>query len=238
MSSVLSEPVLEGSESGERGDADRLRRLIERDLLADRWRPGERMPTEREFSEQYGVARNTVRRALQALEAEKLLHRFVGRGTFRAERSTPAPATFSMDGASLSPLDVVECRLMFEPEMAPLVVARATTSELEQMEVCLRASAVAADVPAFERCDAALHDLIASATHNQTVVAIARGLAQVRLNAEWGQLKERSMTPVHRSELESQHRAIVRAFRDRNREQARLQMRLHILYVKSYMFGE
>ena len=237
MSSVVEEATANGRDGGGRGDADRLRWRIEQDLRAGRWQPGERMPTERAFSEQYGVARNTVRRALQALEAQALLMRRVGRGTFRSVAAAPGPG-FVMDGGALSPSDVVECRLLFEPEMAPLAVARATAAELAQMERCLDAAEAAVDIPQFERWDAALHDLIAEATHNRSIVAIARSLAQVRLAAEWGQLKQRSMTPQHRSAIERQHRAIVHALRDRDREQARTQMRDHILYVRSYMFGD
>ena len=48
-----------------------LRETIERELRDDRWQPGERLPTERALAERYGVARNTVRRALEALEGEE-----------------------------------------------------------------------------------------------------------------------------------------------------------------------
>lgn len=59
----------------------------------------------------------------------------------------------------------------------------------------------AGDLAGFEACDAAFHDAIAVATHNQTVIAVARTLARVRLQAEWGQLKARSMTPERKVAL-------------------------------------
>ena len=127
---------------------------------------------------------------------------------------------------------------MFEPEMAPLAVARATAADLQQMDTCLDAAEAAQTIPEFERWDAAFHDVIAEATHNKSVVAIGRSLARVRLAAEWGQLKQRSMTPTHRAAIEQQHRAIVGALRDRDRDQARAELRSHILYVRSYMFGD
>ena len=221
-----------------RGDADKLRVALERELRSDRWRDGEQLPTERAFGERYGVARNTVRRALQALEDEGFVVRHVGRGTFKAAGGAlPSPmlGPEGLDGAS--PADVLECRLAFEPELAPLVVARASQADLDRMEECLCGAEASQSVAAFEAWDGALHDAFAVATHNQAVIALARALARVRLQAEWGELKARSMTPERKADLQVEHRAIVDAFRRRDAADARTRLRGHILHVQSYMFG-
>ncbi|THI95704.1 GntR family transcriptional regulator [Nocardioides sp.] len=54
-----------------------------RGLVADR-APGTVAPSERDLVERFGVARMTVRQALDALVAEGVLERFPGRGTFVA----------------------------------------------------------------------------------------------------------------------------------------------------------
>jgi GntR family transcriptional regulator len=54
-----------------------------RELLAGA-PPGTAAPSERELVQQFGVARMTVRQAIDALVAEGLLHRAPGRGTFVA----------------------------------------------------------------------------------------------------------------------------------------------------------
>ena len=48
--------------------------------------PGTPAPSERELVHHFGVARMTVRQALDALVAEGLLERIPGRGTFVAEQ--------------------------------------------------------------------------------------------------------------------------------------------------------
>ncbi len=56
-----------------------------RDALAsmmDELPPGSVMPTERELCERFGVARGTVRQALNLLEVEQRIHRHQGKGTF------------------------------------------------------------------------------------------------------------------------------------------------------------
>ena len=223
-----------------RGDAQTLRQVLAREIGSSRWQVGDKLPTERELEQVYGVARNTIRRALTGLEEEKLIVRHVGRGTFKAAPRTE-PTTvegFLPVEDSLSPASVVECRLVFEPELTGLAVTRATQVDLDRMAACIEGGERATDVAGFEFWDGALHEAIAQATHNPTIIAMATALAAVRKRADWGQLKASSMTPEHRVQLHVQHATVVEGLRNRNREAARRHMRDHILYVRSYMFGE
>ncbi len=58
---------------------------IERDIKAGTLAAGTRLPTEDELAQQYGVARNTVRRAVEELRKNGLLETFHGRGTYVAD---------------------------------------------------------------------------------------------------------------------------------------------------------
>jgi GntR family transcriptional regulator len=60
--------------------ADYLRRLVAAS------RPGDRLPSEAELCERFGVSRMTVRQAVQLLANERLLVRRRGEGTFTAPR--------------------------------------------------------------------------------------------------------------------------------------------------------
>lgn len=67
---------------------------IERELRARLAgaQPGDALPAESVLAEEFGVARMTMRAALNALEADGLIERIQGRGTFVRQRPAPRPA--------------------------------------------------------------------------------------------------------------------------------------------------
>jgi GntR family transcriptional regulator len=62
-----------------------LARLLTGEINVGRWRAGDRLPSEAEICDAYGVSRATVRQALLRLENEGLIQRLKGRGTFIAD---------------------------------------------------------------------------------------------------------------------------------------------------------
>lgn len=79
---------------------DRLQEMIERQAL----RPGDRVSSEHELEQRYGVSRATVRQALAHLEAEGIVARHQGKGTFVATDpfgSPDKPSPPSEDGLLL-----------------------------------------------------------------------------------------------------------------------------------------
>jgi GntR family transcriptional regulator len=63
-----------------------LAREVRKQILQGRYADGRRLPTEAEFSAQYRVSRQTVRRAFHDLVSEGMVYRVPGRGTFAAQR--------------------------------------------------------------------------------------------------------------------------------------------------------
>ncbi len=53
-----------------------------REIVQGRWKEGEKLPTERDLSESYGVSRPTIGRVLNRLRAAGYVQRSVGAGTF------------------------------------------------------------------------------------------------------------------------------------------------------------
>ncbi len=63
-----------------------IKHAILANIHAGIWQTGAAIPTEIALSEQFGVSRMTVNRALKELEAERVLERRQGSGTFVAQQ--------------------------------------------------------------------------------------------------------------------------------------------------------
>lgn len=61
-----------------------LRKFITDRIDSGEWQPGDRLPSESELGQQFGISRTTVRQALGELTSQGLLARFQGKGTFVA----------------------------------------------------------------------------------------------------------------------------------------------------------
>ncbi|HEY9446422.1 MAG TPA: FCD domain-containing protein [Burkholderiales bacterium] len=200
--------------------------------------PGGRLPTERELAERFAVPRNAVRKTLAQLEAEGAITRHVGRGTFLVQTPGSGGRDYDTAGVShTSPAELMEARLRLEPALAELIVTHATPADFERMEVCLDRAERASTLDEFELWDAALHEAMAGATHNNFVARVLEMVTSARQQAEWGKLKDRIVTPERRLKYQEEHRAIVLALKARDAEQARQAILTHLQHARRNLFG-
>jgi GntR family transcriptional regulator len=75
-----------------------LQTILTEKIQSGNLEAGQQLPTEAELGSQYGVSRITVRQALSKLEAENLIRREAGRGTFVNERR-PFTSTLQLEGS-------------------------------------------------------------------------------------------------------------------------------------------
>ncbi len=64
---------------------EEIYRDLQKQLAEGKWKPGQQLPTEREFSQQYGVSRPTISRVLNRLRDAGRIRRTAGAGTFVTE---------------------------------------------------------------------------------------------------------------------------------------------------------
>jgi len=200
---------------------------------------GTRLPTERDFTQRFGLPRNAVRRTLAELEAEGCIRREVGRGTFVASvpinpgsQSSPnAPAPPS------SPAELMEARLRIEPAAVELIVVNATSADYERMDHCLERAEKAITLDEFELWDAAFHQAMAAAARNQLIARIFDLFHSARQQAEFGKLRDRIVTEQLRLDYQKQHRAIVDALKQRDATAARQAVTVHLTYAHRNLFS-
>ena len=74
--------------------ANKIYELLKKSILRRRLSPGMLLPGEKEFSAELGVSRDTFRKALAMLEAEHLVRRVRGHGTYVSESIPKRKITF------------------------------------------------------------------------------------------------------------------------------------------------
>lgn len=218
-----------------------LRELLLADLRNGRWRPGERLPAERQMMEAFKVGRSTVRRALTQMKGMGLITQAVGSGTYVAPDALlhlpqpPFPSKPTPGGAT-SPAELMEARLAFEPALVDMVIRNANGADFAAMDLCLRNAENATGFEQFEHWDGALHRSLAVATHNGIVLTVFNLMSEERERAEWGQLKRQSLTPERRLAYQREHRALVDALRQRDAALARKAIHAHLMHVQRNLF--
>lgn len=229
-----------------RDAAREIRRYIETGINQQEFRGGDKLPNERDLAAQFKTGRNTVRKALIALEHEGRIERTVGRGTFvkagnafdlqRLGGKVQGAADTKQISKSASPQDLMEFRLALEPDVVAICVERASTSDIERMEAIVKASRAAIPLRQFEALDDDLHRAMVEACRNALFMAAANLVSAVRAEAEWGNIKKRALTDDLRRLHTREHVAIVAAIRRRDAAEASEAMRRHLLSVRNMMF--
>src|SRR5262245_16776077 len=193
-------------------------------LRQGRLKPGDRLPSERELCERFGVSRVTVREALRVLEAGGLVDIRVGArgGAFVTSPTSQQVGEGLADLLNLSPLtakDVTEARQVFELGIVPMVVERATDEDVADLREMLRTHREALDRGDYEMAmSAEFHVRIAACTHNPAIEMLVQSFHGPLLMSL---LTAKELAPLMGQRGTQEHAAIVDAIAARDVERAR-----------------
>lgn len=221
----------------EPSNGERVRSLLVDGLRSGQLVAGSKLPTERALVERLGVPRTAVRNALSALEREGSITRHVGRGTFVVDSPATTAGVAATEAPQTSPAEIMQTRLLVEPEVAALAASQATQADIDHLHHCLARGEAATTLSDFEAWDSALHRGIATAAHNTLLLRLFDTMNAARDLPVWGGIKRRSATPERRNGYEGSHRAIVDALTERHPELAREHMREHLHDVRANLLG-
>ncbi|WP_086060018.1 FadR/GntR family transcriptional regulator [Alcaligenes faecalis] len=234
-------PATTGLRSQAQRGSTALMQHVRKRIVDGTWPVGYRLPAERDLVDQFGIARNTLRKVMNDLESQGMITRQVGRGTFVAakpEQDNNGAESLLQRIHGASPSEVMELRLLIEPQFVELAATRASGRDLQQITHCLDESERTTTVLDFEYWDGMLHQAILSAAHNNLLTDVYDAINGVRKQPEWESLKQRSLTPERLARYRAQHRDIVEALRRRDAEAASAAVRQHLFEVRSGMIGD
>lgn len=202
------------------------------------WKPGFRLPPERELSEAFGVSRTVVREAVKALEARGVLESIAGSGV------SVRLADFNMVSQSLQTymqlsnrvdfeIRLNEVRRVLEVEMVALAASRITPEQLTELhQICKQMREGQNTAKQMAELDFRLHVTLAEATQNDLFkVLLAPLIHQLRdqIILTW----EDFLRPVE--EVFDQHEAIVSAVQSGDADAARQAMTKHLMFSRQVL---
>jgi GntR family transcriptional regulator, transcriptional repressor for pyruvate dehydrogenase complex len=200
-----------------------FKRLISEGSMA----AGTRLPAERELAEKLGVSRSSLRQALKVLEIMGVISQRVGDGTYvnagaPSLLGEPLDFLILLDGISFH--ELMEARLIVEPELAARAARRATREDIvalanvhATMELNKKDAAVLAEA------DLLFHQTISGIAGNRVCSTMFAAVhqsvhRQIAMTAKLAQ-------PEHTLTM---HRRILTAIRKGSAEEARQRMREHL----------
>jgi GntR family hexuronate regulon transcriptional repressor len=219
-------------------DTQKLYQQIARTLAAaiedGRYAPGDRLPSERELADDFGVSRPTIRDAMIALEFQGLVEARQGSGVY-----VKAAPQISEDAAErdVSALELVEARRLFEGEACALASTIITDEQLALLDHLV--ADMARDVAAedLERHELEFHVAVARATGNAAICATVEDLWRLRQQSSNCAATLRRARSGGRGDFITEHRNIATALRTRDPRTARQAMHAHLAQVIDDLLG-
>lgn len=199
-------------------------RVVVETLLArirsQQYAADERLPSERTLAGELGVARNTVREALDILEGHGFILRRPGSGSFVMGQSGPEDAAGGV-AADTSPLDLLVMRGIIEPDMMRLAIINMSPRAIEGLSETLSAmEAVQTDAAEFARLEEEFHRQIARGAGNPLLSSCYDLLIQARRQSFRSALNRRHLTPRRIRDYQRRYNTLLNAIIARDIESA------------------
>jgi DNA-binding FadR family transcriptional regulator len=145
--------------------------------------------------------------------------------------------TFLKRISGTSPVDVINGRMIVEPQAAAAAASNATDTDLEYIRKAHEMAMACQEPAAFEMQDAEFHKRIFASTRNELLTSLHDILRVIRNQKAWIEIKRRGFTEERRLAYCADHDAILKALYARNAEGAAMAMRAHLTSVNRNLFG-
>lgn len=197
-------------------------------IQKQRIEPGRKIPTEYELAEMFHVGRSTVREAVKGLVSRGILEVRRGDGTYVINTiplNTDPFGFGKIENQYQLTLNLIDVRLMLEPEIAALACRNATDEELIQLQkLCDETERLYLSGRNHIEKDLEFHACIAKCSKNQIVEMLIPMINAAIIN--FANLTHKTL----KDETIDTHRAITRAILQRDMVGAKGAMSMHLTY--------
>ena len=187
---------------------------LQKDILTGKLKPGDKL-TEQELCKAYGVSRTPVREALRQLEADGLVENILNRGAFVVGMSEQDYE------------DMFELRKAYEVQAVKWAIERITEEEMDRLEeTCefMEFYTLRNDIDKMLTINSGFHQVIYEASHNRMLKKL--------LSSYQNYLKYKGIESAYDDDylttVLEEHRAIFKAFKDKDVKAGTLAMEMHI----------
>ncbi|MFL0246046.1 FadR/GntR family transcriptional regulator [Candidatus Clostridium stratigraminis] len=198
---------------------------------------GDKLPTERELSEQLQVSRASIREAIKSLEVIGLLEAKQGAGNYIKESFDqvlfePMSMIFMLE--SRNPNEIVELREAMELEAAALAAKNIDKSELEEIRLLVDKIKNCEDEEITAAYDKSFHYAIAKASKNVLIMSVLNVISSLIDEVIIGSRKKILSVQANKERLNNQHELIYSALKNKNAVEAYEAMKGHFELIKNY----
>lgn len=202
--------------------ADKIIQIIKDNNMEE----GDRLKNEYDLARDLNVGRGTVREAIKILVARNILQVRQGAGTFISSKNSipedPLGLIFIENDESLM-LDVLDVRLIIEPEIASMAALNANEKQLEEIrKQCDVVEKLIMEDKDYQEADVIFHQKIAECSGNKVVDRLIPVInSSVALNIVGTKDQYKNFT-IH------EHRAIAEAIERGDHNGAKFAMITHL----------
>ncbi|MDU0347845.1 FadR/GntR family transcriptional regulator [Actinomyces sp. MRS3W] len=198
--------------------------------------PGDKLPSERQLCEAFGLSRSVVREGVKALSLLGLVDVRHGGGTYLRSSTSdllPQVVEWGLLLGERSATDLVETRRHLEVITAGLAARRRTEEDLAEIEAALTRIRAATTTEEFTAADVAFHLAIAQASGNHVLANMMRSIsALLRVWIQRVMDVEESFEPSY-----LEHVPVLDAIRDHDEQTAGAAMTVHMARASSRLLA-
>ena len=208
-------------------------------IKTGKYRPGDRLPSERDLIGRLGISRSALRKAFDKMEREGAIWRHVGKGTFIAsDEMQDGNGSLSDLIQHVTPVTLMRARLALEPAIAREAAINASADAVAQLDMIRKQTINADNWDDYEAFDDQFHRAVAIASENVLLLSLFDHMNAVRRGVAWNTVVRASLRPPADHSSFGEHNEILSAIEARDPSAAQAAMQTHLRSVANRLFGE